>query len=187
MRGRSSATPTLLQVKRCANTAAGTGFPPAKRSIPNSAALRHGSQTTAVSYGATSFIGGCRRETSSGTGAAMVNRRQRPFCAYFPMTATTSLISLTFCLRPQLSQAFRRLYGTAQHRGILAGLAILKLYCECLGTTWTGSPARDPIVFFRTPDRDMTDTRGWKCMPVEFDDRQATAFSFARSPPDRAT
>ena len=103
MRGRSSATPTLLQVKRCANTAAGTGFPPAKRSIPNSAALRHGSQTTAVSYGATSFIGGCRRETSSGTGAAMVNRRQRPFCAYFPMTATTSLISLTFYLNPTLN------------------------------------------------------------------------------------
>jgi hypothetical protein len=46
-------------------------------------------------------------------------------------------------LRPQLSQAFRRLYGTAQHKGILAGLAILKLYCECLGTTWTGNPARD--------------------------------------------
>jgi len=26
------------------------------------------------------------------------------------------------------------------------------IYCECLGTTWTGNlnPARDPIVFFRT-------------------------------------
>ncbi len=38
--------------------------------------------------------------------------------------------------RPQLSQAFSRLYGTGRHKGILAGLAILKLYCECLGTTW---------------------------------------------------
>ena len=92
--------------------------------------------------------------------------------------APSSLAASHQALRPQLSQAFRRLYGTAQHRGILAGLAILKLYCECLGTTWTGSPARDPIVFFRTPD--MTDTRGWKRMPVEFDERQATAFSFAR-------
>ena len=66
--------------------------------------------------------------------------------------APSSLAASHQALRPQLSQAFRRLYGTAQHRGILAGLAILKLYCECLGTTWTGSPARDPIVFFRTPD-----------------------------------
>ena len=41
-----------------------------------------------------------------------------------------------------------RLYGTTQHRGILAGLAILKLYCECLGTTWTGNSTRDPVVFF---------------------------------------
>ena len=94
--------------------------------------------------------------------------------------APSSLAASHQALRPQLSQAFRRLYGTAQHRGILAGLAILKLYCECLGTTWTGSPARDPIVFFRTPESDMTDTRGWKRMPVEFDERQATAFSFTR-------
>ncbi len=35
--------------------------------------------------------------------------------------------------RPQLTLAFRRLYGTAQHKGILTGLAILKLYYECLG------------------------------------------------------
>ena len=92
--------------------------------------------------------------------------------------APSSLAASHQALRPQLSQAFRRLYGTARHRGILTGLAILKLYCECLGTTWTGSPARDPIVFFRTPD--MMDTRGWKRLPVEFDERQAKAFSFTR-------
>jgi hypothetical protein len=84
-------------------------------------------------------------------------------------------------LRPQLSQAFRRLYGTAQHRGI-AGLAILKLYCECLGTTWTGDSARDPVVFFRTAD--MADTSQWRRLPAEFDKKQAKAHSFTQ--PDRS-
>ncbi len=64
--------------------------------------------------------------------------------------------------RPQLSQAFSRLYGTGRHKGILAGLAVLKLYCECLGTTWTGpgnlNSGRDPVVFFRTLAADMADT-----------------------------
>ena len=86
-------------------------------------------------------------------------------------------------LRPQLSQAFRRLYGTTQHRGILACLAILKLYCECLGTTWAGNSARDPVVFFRTMD--MADTSKWQRLPAEFDKSQAKAYSFA--PPDRPT
>ena len=85
--------------------------------------------------------------------------------------------------RPQLSQAFRRLYGTTQHRGILAGLAILKLYCECLGTTWTGNPARDPIVFFKTVD--MADTGKWKRLPAEFDRLQAKAHSFTQ--PEHST
>ncbi len=81
-----------------------------------------------------------------------------------------------------LSQAFRRPgpYGTTQHRGILAGPAILKLYCECLGTTWTGNPARDPIVFkkfFRTAD--TADTSKWQRLPAEFDKSQAKAYSFA--------
>jgi hypothetical protein len=80
--------------------------------------------------------------------------------------------------RPQLSQACRRLYGTVQHRGILAGLAILKLYCECLGTTWTGNSERDPIVFFRTAD--MADTSKWQRQPAEFDKDQAKAYSFTR-------
>jgi hypothetical protein len=86
-------------------------------------------------------------------------------------------------LRPQLSQAFRRLYVTTQHRGILACLAILKLYCECLGTTWAGNSARDPVVFFRTMD--MADTSKWQRLPAEFDKSQAKAYSFA--PPDRPT
>jgi hypothetical protein len=85
--------------------------------------------------------------------------------------------------RPQLSQAFRRLYGTVQHKGILAGLAILKLYCECLGTTWTGNSNRDPVVFFRTAD--MADTSQWQRLPAEFDKDQAKAYSFTQ--PDRST
>jgi hypothetical protein len=80
--------------------------------------------------------------------------------------------------RTQLSQAFRRLYGTAQHKGILTGLAILKLYCECLGTTWTGNPDRDPVVFFRTAD--MADTSRWQHLPTEFDKTQAKAYSFTQ-------
>jgi hypothetical protein len=85
--------------------------------------------------------------------------------------------------RPHLSQAFRRLYGTAQHKGILTGLAILKLYCECLGTTWTGNSDRDPVVFFRTAD--MADTSRWQRLPAEFDKDQAKAYSFTQ--PDHAT
>ena len=92
--------------------------------------------------------------------------------------APSPLAALHSGSRPQLSQAFRRLYGTTQHRGILAGLAILKLYCECLGTTWTGSSARDPIVFFRTMD--MADTSKWQRLPAEFDRLQARAYSFTQ-------
>jgi hypothetical protein len=84
--------------------------------------------------------------------------------------------------RPQLSQALRRLYGTVQHKGILAGLAILKLYCECLGTTWTGNSDRD-LVFFRTAD--MADTSQWQRLPAEFDKDQAKAYSFTQ--PDHST
>jgi hypothetical protein len=68
------------------------------------------------------------------------------------------------------------------HSGILAGLAILKLYCACLGTTWTGTPARDPVVFFRTAD--MADTTTWQRLPAEFDKNQAKAYSFTQ--PDRS-
>ena len=57
LRGRSSATPTSLPVKRGTDTAAGTGFLLAKESVPNSGVQRHGIQNPAVSYGATSFIG----------------------------------------------------------------------------------------------------------------------------------
>ena len=95
------------------------------------------------------------------------------------MEAPSHLAASHQNLRPQLSHAFRRLYGNAQHRGILAGLAILKLYCDCLGTTWTGNPARDPIVFFRIAD--MANTSKWQRLPAEFDKNQAKAYSFTHS------
>ena len=79
-------------------------------------------------------------------------------------------------IRPQLSQAVRRLYFTTT---VLAGLAILKLYFECLGTTWTGNPARGPIVFFRAAD--MADTSKWQRLPAESDKNPAEAYSFAES------
>jgi hypothetical protein len=55
------------------------------------------------------------------------------------------------------------IHGTVQHKGKLTGLAILKLYCECLGTTWTGNSDRDPVVYFRTAD--MVDTSRWQRLP----------------------
>ena len=94
------------------------------------------------------------------------------------MEAPSHLAASHQTLRPQLSQAFRRLYGTAQHKGILTGLTILKLYCECLGTTWAGNPDRDPVVFFRTAD--MADTSRWQHLPAEFDKTQAKAYSFTQ-------
>jgi hypothetical protein len=66
-----------------------------------------------------------------------------------------------------------------QCAGVLAGLAILKLYFECLGTTWTGNPARGPIVFFRAAD--MADTSKWQRLPAESDKNPAEAYSFAES------
>jgi hypothetical protein len=61
---------------------------------------------------------------------------------------------------------------------------MLKLYCECLlvGTTWSGNPARDPVVFFRTADMAGTSTSKWQRLPAEFEKNQAKAYSFA--PPD---
>jgi hypothetical protein len=118
--------------------------------------------------------------------------RRSPRCHHTPPTeptviqdteAPSSLAASHQSHRFQLSQAFRRLYGTVQHKGILTGLAILKLYCECLGTTWTGNSDRDPVVFFRTAD--MADTSRWQRLPAEFDKDQAKAYSFTQ--PDHAT
>jgi hypothetical protein len=58
------------------------------------------------------------------------------------------------------------------------------IYCECLGTTWTGNlnPARDPIVFFRT--QDMADTSKWRHFKLpaaaELDGHQAKAYAFSQ-------
>ena len=78
----------------------------------------------------------------------------------------------------KVEQRSARPSRTSRHKGTLAGLAILKLYCECLGTTWTGHSDRDPVVFFRTAD--MADTSQWQRLPAEFDKNQAKAYSFTQ-------
>ena len=78
-------------------------------------------------------------------------------------------------LKPQFARAFTRLYGTAQHKGIVACMTILRLYCHCLGATWN-SRSRDPVVFFRTPD--MVDTTKWPSLPPGFDRRLPKAYAF---------
>ncbi len=130
-------------------------------------------------------IGNKKRLPASQSASVRRSPRSHPTSITAPMAAPnieapSQLAASHHSLRPQLLFRplgdCRRLYGTAQHRGIRAGLTILKLYCECLGTTWTGSPARDPIVFFRTVD--MADSSRWKRLPAEFDRHQAKAYSF---------
>ena len=153
---------------------------------PLSAPQSHNKRKASHSGGSAS-----RRMKSSAAGPNPTIRRSprshhtpMPAPAVIPDTEAPSTLAASHqSHRPQLSQAFRRLYGTAQHKGILAGLAILKLYCECLGTTWTGNPDRDPVVFFRTSD--MADTSRWQRLPAEFDKDQAKAYSFTR--PDHST
>jgi hypothetical protein len=136
-----------------------------------------------------SNIGGSElRNTKRSAAASSAPVRRSPRSHHTPITeptvvqdteAPSDLAASYQNLRPQLSQAFGRLYGTAQHRGILASLAILKLYCDhCLDTTWTGNPARDPAVFFRTAD--MADTNEWQRLPEEFEKNQAEAYSFTQ-------
>jgi hypothetical protein len=79
--------------------------------------------------------------------------------------------------KPRFAQAFARLYGTTQHRGIIASMTILRLYCQCLGATWN-SRSSDPVVFFRTPD--MADASQWPPLPPGFDRRLPKAFAFTR-------
>ena len=49
-------------------------------------------------------------------------------------------------LRPQLSRAFRTLYGTAIRPGIVQSMHLFAVYCHVLGQTYYHSP--DPIIFF---------------------------------------
>ena len=49
-------------------------------------------------------------------------------------------------LRPQLSRAFRALYGTAIRPGIVQSMHLFAVYCLVLGQTYYHSP--DPLIFF---------------------------------------
>ena len=59
-------------------------------------------------------------------------------------------------LRPQLSRAFRTLYGTAIRPGIVQSMHLFAVYCHVLGQTYYHSP--DPIIFFGHEDMANSDT-----------------------------
>ena len=60
-------------------------------------------------------------------------------------------------LRPQLSRAFRTLYGTAIRPGIVQSMHLFAVYCHVLGQTYYHSP--DPIIFFG--HEDMMNSDNW--------------------------
>ena len=82
--------------------------------------------------------------------------------------------------RPRFARGILRDTEAAQPEDPVGMYFKLHFSAECLGTTWTGSPVRDPIVFFRTVD--MPDTSRWQRLPAEFDRHQAKARAF--TPPD---
>ncbi len=49
-------------------------------------------------------------------------------------------------LRPQLSRAFRALYGTTMRPGLVQSIRFFAMYCQALGQTYYSS--HDPIAFF---------------------------------------
>jgi hypothetical protein len=97
-------------------------------------------------------------------------------CRHRTQTPPSPLAASHRHLKPQLAQPFIRLYGTTQHRGIMASMPILRLYCQCLGATWNSRSSRDPVVFFRTSD--MADASKWPPLPPGFDRRLPKAFAF---------
>ena len=60
-------------------------------------------------------------------------------------------------LRPQLSRAFRALYGTTMRPGLVQSIRFFAMYCQALGQTYYSS--HDPIVFFGREG--MTDSDKW--------------------------
>jgi hypothetical protein len=61
-------------------------------------------------------------------------------------------------LRPQLSRAFRALYGTTMRPGLVQSIRFFAMYCQALGQTYYSS--HDPIVFFGREG--MTDSDKWE-------------------------
>ena len=61
-------------------------------------------------------------------------------------------------LRPQLSRAFRALYGTTMRPGLVQSIRFFAMYCQALGQTYYSS--HDPIAFFGREG--MTDSDKWE-------------------------
>ena len=76
-------------------------------------------------------------------------------------------------LRPQLSRAFRALYGSQNRKGIVFGLQVLATFVQCLGEQFAHT-SQDPVFYLRTAD--MKAGGKWKNVPTRFayDQRQQT-------------
>jgi hypothetical protein len=78
-------------------------------------------------------------------------------------------------LRPQLSRAFRALYGShwQNRKGIVFGLQVLATFVQCLGEQFAHT-SQDPVFYLRTAD--MKASSKWKSVPTRFayDQRQQT-------------
>jgi hypothetical protein len=86
-------------------------------------------------------------------------------------------------LRPQLSRAFKALYGSHTRKGIIFGLQVLASFVQCLGEQFAHT-SHDPVFYLRTAD--MKASGRWPQMPERFayDQRQKTltaALNFAMS------
>jgi hypothetical protein len=68
--------------------------------------------------------------------------------------------------RKQISRAYRKLYGSGSHAGLLFSLGILTLYLQRLGV-YNPDTGQDHVIYFRT--RDMDHRRKWLEMPADID------------------
>ena len=68
--------------------------------------------------------------------------------------------------RKQISRAYRKLYGSGSHAGLLFSLGILTLYLQRLGGH-NPDTGQDHVIYFRT--RDMDHKRRWLGMPADID------------------
>ena len=71
--------------------------------------------------------------------------------------------------RKQISRAYRKLYGSGSHAGLLFSLGILTLYLQRLGGH-NPDTGQDHVIYFRT--RDMDHRRRWLEMPADIDCNQ---------------
>jgi hypothetical protein len=80
-------------------------------------------------------------------------------------------------LRPQLSRAFKALYGSHKRKGIIFGLQVrwLVTFVQCLGEQFAHT-SQDPVFYLRTADMKASHGGSWENVPSRFayDQRQWT-------------